>query len=222
MLLHYNTPSIMPTPKTITAEEAVKMVQSGDRLRLKYLILILLFGILYTSSMGQGVVLDDRPECAPFGYITIRNGELPQYVTTVLKFPPNVSIDSVVCDARYGHIIRCSHDMTELCSIIPDSSLVAIEYRIEYPVKWEGNKTLYDTRIYCDTLYWNCFKSIEVVCINDLNKKRQTYSIYYKLQPPWCRIVTYKKSYRVGKARFGRTIFRGMAPTQCSEKGKVY
>lgn len=184
---------------------------------MRNLFFILIFITLFADCFAQeGAVLDDRSECLPFGYITIINGMLPQYSSTILKCKEDCVTDSIVCDFRYSQLIHCSHTITELCELIPDTSLVFIEYRFYKPL----NQTNHKTFIYRDTLFWSVFKSTEVVCINDLNKKKQTYYIYYKLQPPWFKNIIYKKKYHVSKVRFGRRIFRGLVPTSYSKQGK--
>ena len=186
---------------------------------MKKKILILIFIALFVSCYAQeNPVLDDRPECVPFSYITIANGKLPQYTSTILKFQTDCITDSVVCDFRYGQMIRCSHSKTELCDMIPDTSLVYIEYHFKEPV----NRKNYKSHTYKDTLLWSTFKQVEVVCINDLNNKKKTYYIYYKLQPPWYRYVIYRKSSRVSKCRFGHKVFRGLYPTRYTETGPVF
>lgn len=181
--------------------------------------LILFFVVLFTNCYAQeNPVLDDRPECIPFSYITIANGKLPQYTSTILKFHTDCMIDSVVCDFRYGQKIRYSHLITELCNMIPDTSLVYIEYHFEEPVNHQN----YKLHTYKDTLLWCVFKQVEVVCINDLNKRKKTYYIYYKLQPPWYRYAIYRKNSRVSKCRFGRKAFRGLYPTRYIETGPVF
>lgn len=182
--------------------------------------LIVIFITLYASCFAQEppAVLDDKPECIPFSYITIANGKLPQYTSTILKFPTDFMEDSIVCDFRYGQIIRCSHTITKLCEMIPDTALVYIEYHFEEPVGLKQHKS----HTYKDTVFWWVFKQVEVACINDLNSRKGTYYIYYKLQPPWCRYVVYRECSRVSRARFGRKVFRGLYPTRYTETGPVF
>ena len=171
-----------------------------------FLLMLMQFASTYSQTKA---ILDDRMECRPFNYVIMINGKLPEYTTTTLKFHNNNN-DSVRCKHRYGFIISCTCHLSELCNDLPDTALVFIEYRYKEPI---GLWNEYKIHSYKDTLNWGVFKGIDVVCINELNKKRHTYYIYYKLEPPWIRVVKYSPQLHVSKRRFYKKIYNGLFQT---------
>ena len=167
--------------------------------------------IQLACNYAQNVaVLDDRMHCRPFNHVIMINGKLPQYTTTILKFYKNSNLDSVVCEHTYGCTTSCTCHLSELCKDMHDSSLVFVEYRFEEPI---GPWNEYKTHSYKDTLYWGVFKGIELVCINEMNKKRHTYYIYYALEAPWIVEVKYSPQLHISNRRFQKQIYNGLFPS---------
>ena len=179
-------------------------------------IILCLTAITLQAQSDTGTVLDDRLQCGPPDYIIMINGKLPCSVHTIITFDPAIYKDSIRYDfyynfKRYSYgSVNWSEKCPDLCSIIPDTAKVYLEYCFREPVGWNQLKD----HLYHDTLQWDTFYGIEFVNITKINKKH--YYINYILQPPLKMWPIYDKE-KYGKTRraykkFYKKITRGWFP----------
>ena len=192
------------------------------------LLLFICFNVFALKAQNDSVktvVFDDGLKCGPPDYIIMINGKLPLSVRTLISFDPDVYKDTIRYQFNYnskrysyGSVWR-SDKFPNLCSIIPDSANVYLEFQYQEAIGWNQWKE----HSYRDTLSWHTFYGVEFVNINDINKK--SYYINYILQPPWHQLVRYDgnpyaKSRRAFR-RFYKKITRGWFPYAYSVPNKT-
>lgn len=180
---------------------------------LLFLILCLCANALKPQSNSEkSAILDDGLQCGPPDFIIMINGKLPLAVHTIFTFDSAIYKDTIRYDFYYNFkdysygSVKYSKTLPDLCSIIPDSAQVYLEYHFRESTGWNQWKN----HIYRDTLDWGTFYGVEFVNIHDINKK--TYHINYILQPPWHRVLSYDKKKYGSYKRFFKKITRGWYP----------
>ena len=182
------------------------------------------FALKAQNDSVKTVVFDDSFQCGPPDYIIMINGKLPLSVKTYISFDPAVYKDTITYDfyynfKRYSYgSVWWSDKCPDLCSIIPDSAKVYLEFQYREAIGWNRWKD----HSYRDTLSWGGFYGVEFVNINDINKK--DYYINYILQPPWKRLSRYDGN-KYGKSRrayrrFYKKITRGWFPSRYTDEGR--
>ena len=192
------------------------------------LLIFICFNVFALKAQNDSVktaVFDDSFHCGPPDYIVMINGKLPLSVKTYISFDPAVYQDTIIYHFNYNFksysygSVWWSDKCPDLCSIIPDSAKVYLEFQYREAIGWNRWKD----HSYRDTLSWGVFYGVEFVNINDINKK--SYYTNYILQPPCHQLVRYDgnpyaKSRRAFR-RFYKKITRGWFPYAYSVPNKT-
>lgn len=181
--------------------------------RLFFLLLSLLCCVEIFSQSDSTCILDDSMHCTPLEFIMMINGKLPLNTHTTIKFDDTVYGDSIEYWWRenFKSYSVPKDKVMQLCELIPDTANVYLEYCFYEPIGYNQNRL----HKYLDTLDWETVKGIGIVIISDIDIKKGIYYIHYELQPPWKRLIMYKKEYG-NFERFMQKAFKGIYPATYS------
>lgn len=176
--------------------------------------IIILFTFLCANLLQAQAVLDDGLHCDAPEYTIMVNGKLPLDIKTVITFDPSIYKDTIIYHFYYNFKrysygnVWWSEKFPDLCSIVPDTAKVYLEYQFREIV---GDNDWVD-HFYRDTLSWCIFYGVQFVNITDINKKH--YYINYVLEPPVIlRRGNYDKKKYGNYRRFIKKVYRGWYPT---------
>ncbi|MBR4135240.1 MAG: hypothetical protein IKU03_02370 [Bacteroidales bacterium] len=184
-------------------------------------IIILLFclcvGALHAQNDSVKMLrLDGPSKCGMPGYVILIDGKIPLSAYTIITFDPKIFKDTVQYSFPHFFVIysadagKSMDTVPDLCSIIPDSAKVYLEYRFREPV----GRNKYKDHLYQDSLSWKYFYDVEYVNIQNINK--QHYHINYVQRGPSRLVRPYDKKKYGNYRRFKKKISRGWFPTHYS------
>lgn len=164
--------------------------------------------------------LDGPTNCGMPEYVIMIDGKIPLSAYTIITFDPNIFKDTVRYSFPHFFVLYSSDaerrydTVPDLCSMIPDSAKVYLEYRFREPVGW--NK--YKDHLYQDSLSWKFFYDVDYVNIQNINK--QHYDINYVRLGQSKLVRPYDKKKYGNYRRFKRKITRGWYPSHYSHPSR--